>query len=254
MLITGQSLGNNLIIFLVVLITLLISSCSFKKNDVIYKKNDVFYKTKNTDVEPDSQISLDVKNIENNNDMNLFEKKILLLAMGYLPFEERYALNYNYDLFYSEYSKKLGVNFSGNENRDLLTAIAEWMGTPYLWGGCSESGIDCSCLVKNIYEEVFGVSLDRNSFMMFENNVIPVEKEDLITGDLIAFEIKNSKISHVGIYIKDNKFVHASLSKGVIISSLDQKYYKKRFIAGGRVIASQSIKLAKLSVKDFPEG
>jgi len=259
MLILKRSCKNNLKLFLLLILTILISSCSLGKNDRLYKKNDMFYKAKNINTENDGRTIRQFKNNRNNNEIDISVKKDLLAAMGYLPFNEKKALNDNlsadnHDFFYYEYSKKMGVKFKGNENKELLMAIDEWMGTPYLWGGCSEYGIDCSCLIKNIYKDVFDITLNRISFMIFENNVMPVDKEKLRTGDLLAFEMDEAGISHVGIYIKDNKFVHASLSKGVMISSLDNIYYKNRFIAGGRVMASQSIKIAKLSVKDFPEG
>ena len=66
-------------------------------------------------------------------------------------------------------------------------------------------------------------------------SLIPVKKEDLQEGDLIFFKIKDDAISHVGIYLKDNHFIHASLSMGVIISNLDGKYYRERFVSGKRL-------------------
>ncbi|QTA80390.1 Endopeptidase NLPC/P60 domain-containing protein [Desulfonema limicola] len=228
---------------LLILLTIVISSCSWSSNEILYKKNDMFYKAENEN---------------RNNKIETLSKKKLYAAIGHLPFEEKKALNKDMPddhnaLFYSAYSKKMGVKFNGNENKELLTAIDNWMGTPYRWGGCSKYGIDCSCLIKNIYQDVFDISLNRISFMIFADNVIPIDKKNLTTGDLLAFEMDESGISHVGLYIKDNKFVHASLSKGVIISSLNSKYYKNRFVAGGRVIQSQHIKIAELHVKDLPE-
>lgn len=247
MIIIRQFHADNFKVLYLILLMVFLTSCSWNKNDILYKKNDMFYKAdKNLD-KPGQAI----------NKIELPDNKDLLAAMGFLPFKENRAINYwqpdnDNNIFYSEYSNKMGVSFKGNENRELLAAIDKWLGTPYLWGGCSQYGIDCSCLIKNIYKDVFDVSLDRISFMIFENNVMLINKNELRAGDLLAFEMDDAGISHVGIYINDNKFVHASLSKGVIISSLDNNYYKSRFISGGRVKVSQSIELAKLSIEDFP--
>ncbi len=131
--------------------------------------------------------------------------------------------------FYENYSKKFNIQLSGNENKDLILAIDSWMGVPHKMGGCSKSGVDCSCLVKSIYKSVYHIDLERTSYNMFDHNVKPVTMKNLETGDLVFFKIDGRKISHVGIYIKDQKFVHASTAKGVIISSLEVDYYKKRF-------------------------
>lgn len=153
--------------------------------------------------------------------------------------------------FYKEYSRKLGIELDGTENRKLIMAVAEWMGTPYLWGGCSIKGVDCSCLVKNIYEDVYGIELRRTSMMMCNADFMPVEKERLREGDIICFGTKEDDISHVGLYLKDNKFVHASQSGGVRISSLERNYFKKRLIMAGRAIRPLEISLARLSISEL---
>jgi len=138
--------------------------------------------------------------------------------------------------FYRRYSKKFGINFDGAENPELIMAVDEWLDTRFKMGGCSKEGIDCSCLVKDIYKNVYGIDLDRTTISIFNDEaLIPVKKEDLQEGDLIFFKIKDDAISHVGIYLKDNQFIHASLSLGVIISNLDRKYYRERFVSGKRL-------------------
>ncbi|GBC60151.1 glycoside hydrolase [Desulfonema ishimotonii] len=141
--------------------------------------------------------------------------------------------------FYEEYSKRLGIKLDGTENRQLLLAIDDWLRTPYRFGGCSKRGIDCSCLVKTIYEDVYGIELTRTTRTIYKNiryrNLIPVrDKKALREGDIICFRMRGRRVSHVGIYIKDNKFLHASLSKGVTIADLNKKYFKRRFVTGGR--------------------
>jgi len=113
-------------------------------------------------------------------------------------------------------------------------AVDEWIGTGYKMGGCSKNGTDCSCLVKNLYKQVYGIDLNRTS-----NDILlqtkQISKENLQEGDILFFKINGKTVSHVGLYIKDNKFIHASSSKGVAINDLDQEYYKERFYCGGRI-------------------
>jgi len=132
------------------------------------------------------------------------------------------------------YSRKLGLKLDGTENQQLLGAISKWFGSPYRMGGCSKGGVDCSCFVKSVYEDVYGIELTRTSRSMYQN-AAKVRKGELQEGDLIYFKIRGRRISHVGIYLGDNKFVHSSRSYGVVIDNLDAPYYKKRFVSGGRV-------------------
>jgi len=136
--------------------------------------------------------------------------------------------------FYKNYSEKMGINFEGWENKKLIASVSDWLGVPYKWGGCSKKGIDCSCFVKLIYKEVYNIGLYRNAANIFHKNMIPVQN-DLEEGDILSFKIRDNRISHIGIYIKDNKFAHVSLTSGVRISNLKGKYYKKRFYAAGRM-------------------
>lgn len=147
--------------------------------------------------------------------------------------------------FYSEYSKRLGINLDGTENKELIIAVDKWFGTPFRMGGCSEYGIDCSCFVRKIYDDVYGLSLDRTSAGMYYKDLTPVKKKDLQEGDILCFKIRGRRISHVGIYLKDNKFVHASQKRGVMINDLNEKYYKKRFFAGGRVKGRARMNISK---------
>lgn len=136
--------------------------------------------------------------------------------------------------FIKEYSDKLKIEISGKENKQLIKTVADWLGVPHKLGGCDKSGTDCSCFVQNVYKIVYGKDLGRTADLQYKD-CRPVDKNNLKEGDLVFFKINSDKISHVGIYLKDGKFVHASTSKGVIISSLDEDYYKKYFFSGGRV-------------------
>ncbi len=136
--------------------------------------------------------------------------------------------------FYTYYSKKLGVNLSGKENKKLIKTIAEWKGTPYKYGGTSKSGTDCSGFVSSVYKTVYGKKLHRSSLDMYQYDVNKISKKNLKCGDLLFFKTSGKKVSHVGIYIADNKFIHAA-SKGVVVNDLDETYYKKTYYKSGRV-------------------
>jgi hypothetical protein len=138
--------------------------------------------------------------------------------------------------FYAAYSHRLGIPLDGTEDQELILAVDEWLGTRYRWGGCSKAGVDCSCLVRTIYREVYGIYLRRTSYGMFYEDLTPVPNEALREGDILAFKIRRNRISHVGIYLKDGRFVHASRTDGVTISNLSDPYYQRRFHSGGRVI------------------
>jgi len=136
---------------------------------------------------------------------------------------------------YKFYSQKLGVNFNGNEDLSLLSCITEWMGVPYKYGGNSKEGTDCSGLVLSVFNEVYKIKMYRSSSDQLKN-VKEIPRNELKAGDLVFFKIYNDKVSHVGIYLGENKFIHASTKRGVVINSLDEEYYKKYFCTAGRVI------------------
>ncbi|MCF6240668.1 MAG: C40 family peptidase [Bacteroidales bacterium] len=136
--------------------------------------------------------------------------------------------------FYAISSKKLGVNLSGKENKELIKTMSEWKGTPYKYGGTSKQGVDCSGFVSSVYKEVYGKKLHRTSRDMYKYDVKKISKNNLKCGDLLFFKTSGKKVSHVGIYIADNKFIHAA-SKGVVINDLDESYYKKTYYKSGRV-------------------
>ena len=134
--------------------------------------------------------------------------------------------------------KKLGLTPSSSDNVKLFTEAASWIGTPYRYGGSSRSGTDCSGLTTSIYKTVYGVSLSRSSAAILTDNCTRIKKDNLREGDLVFFRTdgkKSSTPNHVGVYLKERKFIHSSSSKGVIVSSLDDDYYVRTFITAGRV-------------------
>lgn len=117
----------------------------------------------------------------------------------------------------------------------LLDEANSWIGVPYRYGGTSRRGVDCSGFVLLMYQRALDIDLPRNSAMQQEY-CRSIERKKLREGDLIFFTSSQSKnISHVGIYIGNDRMVHASTSKGVIVTSLSQPYYVKHLHSYGRV-------------------
>ena len=111
--------------------------------------------------------------------------------------------------------------------------IFDWIGRPYRFGGESKRGIDCSAFARELYARVMGQYLPRNSRQQFKY-VQTISKEELQTGDLVFFKIKTRDISHVGVYLSDNKFIQSSKS-GVNIASLENSYWKRYYYKSGRL-------------------
>lgn len=118
-------------------------------------------------------------------------------------------------------------------NERLISFLENWYGTPYKFGGENKTGIDCSAFSSLLMDSVFGIALPRTCRSQYEMGV-KIKKPQLEEGDLVFFNTTGG-ISHVGVYLANNKFVHAGTSSGVAISDLDDAYYKKRFIGASRV-------------------
>lgn len=125
------------------------------------------------------------------------------------------------------------------EVRDrILSEFAQWEGVKYKLGGASKKGIDCSSLMQEIYHSAFADTLNerlpRTTARQISHGV-GTTRADLRPGDLVFFRMTPAE-RHVGVYIGDTQFVHASTSQGVMISSLKNDYWKKRYTTARRVI------------------
>lgn len=134
----------------------------------------------------------------------------------------------------AQLSKQLNVSINEQSNVALYELIHDWIGVPHKDNGCSKSGTDCSCFIKMVLAEVYRKDVGRSSHEMFTRSQ-RIESKDLQEGDLVFFKIKSVKVSHVGLYLNENKFVHVSSSKGVMISGLDEAYFKNSFVGAGRI-------------------
>lgn len=133
-----------------------------------------------------------------------------------------------------KYATLLNVEEDKIENVKLYSFIDEWYGVPYKYGGKNKSGIDCSNFTSTLYSNIYNKSLTGSSSSIFEQ-CKTISKNNLEEGDLVFFKIDGDKISHIGVYLQNNKFVHATTKKGVMIDDLDQAYYKKYFYKAGRI-------------------
>lgn len=119
----------------------------------------------------------------------------------------------------------------------LIEEAYTWLGTPYVYAMAEKGvGTDCSGMVMSLYKDVAGCAIPRNSAKQAEF-CEPLTDKEIETGDLVFFATGKDpeKISHVGLLIDGNTFIHASSSKGVVISELDTPYYRRTFRGFGRV-------------------
>lgn len=134
-----------------------------------------------------------------------------------------------------KYANMLGVLPQMVTNDLLYNFIDEWYGTRYRLGGTDKKGIDCSAFVQRLYSRVFDISLFRTAAEQFNVCHSIWNKEELKEGDLVFFNIHTKRISHVGIYLVNDYFVHSCSSQGVMISKLSDAYWKKYYAGAGRV-------------------
>ena len=132
-----------------------------------------------------------------------------------------------------KYAMILDVDVESLKNLSLFGFIEKWMGTRYHMGGTTNRGIDCSALTGSLLMAVYGFSVPRTARAQYKASQ-HIRKNNLKEGDLVFFNTRGG-VSHVGLYLENNYFVHASCSDGVTISNLDDAYYAKRFIGGGRI-------------------
>lgn len=141
-----------------------------------------------------------------------------------------------------KYAVLLNTEVEHLVDQRLLEHVDEWYGTPYRLGGSTKKGIDCSAFVQAVYLSAFAVNVPRTAREQYKSARI-VSATELREGDLVFFNTTGG-VSHVGIYLQNNKFIHASSSQGVTVSDLFDPYYLKRYIGAGRIERPQAVNQA----------
>ena len=146
-----------------------------------------------------------------------------------------YSNTENYSSDGPEQEQEIKIN--GKQRKAIVKEANKWLGTPYKYAGESRNGTDCSGMVMTIYKDVCGIKLPRNSAKQADF-CEKIKKKNLRPGDLLFFATgkDKKKVSHVGIYIGDDKMIHASTSRGVVINKITEQYYEKTFISCGKVV------------------
>lgn len=132
---------------------------------------------------------------------------------------------------------------------DQLTSSAyKYIGTPYIYGGTTTRGFDCSGFTRQVFSDL-GISLPRTSGAQYGQGQA-VAKSNLQAGDLLFFNTSGAGVSHVGIYIGDQKFIHSQTNQGVSVTSIHASYWASRYIGAKRVKSFSTAELAKAEVKN----
>ena len=139
-----------------------------------------------------------------------------------------------------KYAVLLNTEVESLPSKILLENVDEWYGVRYRTGGNSKTGVDCSGLTVAVYAAVYGIALPRVSRDQYRISR-KISTTELQEGDLVFFNTRGSGVSHVGVYLGNNKFIHASVSRGVMVSGLFEPYYLQRFIGAGRIDQKQIV-------------
>lgn len=141
--------------------------------------------------------------------------------------------------FISHFEKLKDLNVTLTPREKILFEVIKYLETPYKYGGSSDQGIDCSGFTKQVFGSSLSLELPRSAREQYGVGE-KIGKEELKFGDLVFFNTRRrSNPGHVGIYLGDNQFVHASRQLGVTISSLDETYYNKRYTGARRVLENE---------------
>ncbi len=132
-----------------------------------------------------------------------------------------------------KYAQLLNVEVEALSNTALYNFIEQWWGAPYRYGGATRDGIDCSAYSGTLVHNIYGITLPRTARSQYDE-CYKLKKSELQEGDLVFFRTRRG-VSHVGVYLGNGYFTHASTSSGVVISNLEEEYYNKRYIGGGRL-------------------
>lgn len=138
------------------------------------------------------------------------------------------------------YADMVGISGKNTQNGPLYRFIQKWYGTHYRLGGDNETGIDCSGFSRKLYGDVYGIDLTRTAQDQFKHCQRKKKTDEPEEGDLVFFRQRGKRITHVGVYLANNYFVHSSTSQGVVISNLKEEYWRRHFVGTGKVVGDNS--------------
>lgn len=213
-------------VMIVLFLSIFIYNCSSSSISQRYKRNDGNEKNKNEvvrftdvqDIEPDTSLISDIS-LDSLDD---YDEPLIRVNT---ETENKYLASLN---------KSSGTEVNAKDL--LMMKIIEMRDSPYKYGGNSKDGLDCSAFTKLVVQTTFEFSLPRSAREQFQIGKKIQSRDSLQIGDLVFFNTSRRRFpGHVGIYLGENLFAHASRSLGVTISSLDEKYYDKRYVGSKRI-------------------
>lgn len=133
-----------------------------------------------------------------------------------------------------KYAVLMNTEVESLPSKELLENVDEWYGVRYRTGGNTKTGVDCSGFTVAVYAALYGFALPRVSREQYRISR-KISTTELQEGDLVFFNTNGRGVSHVGVYLGNNKFIHASVSRGVMVNGLFEPYYLKRYVGAGRI-------------------
>ncbi|OIO18696.1 MAG: hypothetical protein CO129_09645 [Ignavibacteriales bacterium CG_4_9_14_3_um_filter_34_10] len=212
--------------FILSSIIFLFSNCSSssvsqrygQKNETISGQHDAVRFTNENDSVPDTLLSSDISldSLDEYNEHATLQSK------------------QNEEMYLNRLTNKSDTSIA---LKDLfMMKVIEMRDSPYKYGGNTKDGLDCSAFTRLVFESTFDYTLPRSAREQYQVGLKIHTRDSLQIGDLVFFNTSRRRFpGHVGIYLGENLFVHASRSLGVTISSLDEKYYNKRFVGSRRI-------------------
>jgi murein DD-endopeptidase / murein LD-carboxypeptidase len=177
------------------------------------------------------QVEVAPSSVEQRSQLSEFEEQYFAKKDNAIAANNSSAKIENASKIQIKYALLLDTEVEQLQNASLYAGIDEWLGTRYRLGGTTKGGIDCSAFVQILYITQFGINLPRTAREQYDATD-RISRTELKEGDLVFFNTQGG-VSHVGLYLQNNKFVHAS-SSGVTISDLFEPYWERRFIGVGR--------------------